>query len=364
MTEHSRGETAARTVPDEEWLNHRINEAVNASTRPLLEQLAAISERLNHSLPPREEPQQTDRTPASPTPIGAPAFASYRTKPLPNPPKFSGRRVEYAAWSTQMRDKIALDAHFFSSDYEIWYLIYSCLDSQPQQVVATFYQAGGPGGRREPAAFLQYLDRTYADQNEQARAAATLRELRQRDDQPLTQFLPRFEKTIAQAGGELWPDSAKITFLEGALNQQLRRSLVSVALPSSYTEWLARVQEVAGRLEGLAPSSRRPRDSRVPKAEPLARRDIDGDTRMTGVNKLGPKPRSSGPPLAQKPRDTRRCYDCGKVGHIARSCPERAARATRPARTARAHSPRYEDARSEQLDDSDEDSRAPESGKE
>ena len=84
-------------MSDEEWLNYRINEAVNESTRPLLEQLAAISERLSYLAPLREEPRQADRAPISPTPLGVPAFAINRTKPLLNPPKFSGKRVKYAA---------------------------------------------------------------------------------------------------------------------------------------------------------------------------------------------------------------------------------------------------------------------------
>lgn len=49
-------------------------------------------------------------------------------------------------------------------------------------MVAAFYAAGGIDGRYVPEAFLSYLDRIYKDRNEQARAAAALRSLRQRDD--------------------------------------------------------------------------------------------------------------------------------------------------------------------------------------
>ncbi|KJZ68106.1 hypothetical protein HIM_12505 [Hirsutella minnesotensis 3608] len=63
------------------------------------------------------------------------------------------------------------------------------LGEKPQQVVATFYAAGGPGGSYDPQEFMRYLDRTYQDSNIQSRAAATLRTMRQREDQPLATFL-------------------------------------------------------------------------------------------------------------------------------------------------------------------------------
>ena len=235
----------------QEQLELHIQNTVNAITGPLHEQIARLREQLSNHATAAPTPRSPVVPPMPEPYVGPGRTPFFRSKPLPSPPKFSGKRNEYAAWSQQMRDKIRLDEHFFAGWPEIWYLIYSCLDTQPQQVVATFYQAGGPGGSREPAAFMEYLDRTYADQNIQARAAASLRTLRQRDDQALAQFLRRFEKTIAQAGGTHWPDNAKITFLEGALNPQLRSCLVSASLPTDYNGWVSRAQEVAGRLEGL-----------------------------------------------------------------------------------------------------------------
>ncbi|KAK2730156.1 pol-like protein [Colletotrichum kahawae] len=41
-----------------------------------------------------------------------------------------------------IRDKIELDVRYISSNANIWYFINSCLNSGPQQVVATFYIAG------------------------------------------------------------------------------------------------------------------------------------------------------------------------------------------------------------------------------
>ncbi|KAK2728335.1 pol-like protein [Colletotrichum kahawae] len=51
------------------------------------------------------------------------------------------RRVNEAIYN-----KIELDVRYISNNADIWYFINSCLNSRLQQVVATFYAAGGPGG--------------------------------------------------------------------------------------------------------------------------------------------------------------------------------------------------------------------------
>ena len=58
---------------------------------------------------------------------------------MKDPPRFSGKRDEYASWSYQMNHKMRLDSHFYEGNSELWYLIYSCLEAKPQAVVSTFY---------------------------------------------------------------------------------------------------------------------------------------------------------------------------------------------------------------------------------
>ncbi|KAK2769751.1 pol-like protein [Colletotrichum kahawae] len=63
------------------------------------------------------------------------------------------RRVNEAV--NQIRDKIELDVRYISSNADIWYFINSCLNSGLQQVVATFYAAGGPEGTPSYSKALQ-----------------------------------------------------------------------------------------------------------------------------------------------------------------------------------------------------------------
>ncbi|KAK2731159.1 pol-like protein [Colletotrichum kahawae] len=61
-------------------------------------------------------------------------------------------------FNEQIRDKIELDVRYISSNADIWYFINSCLNSGLQQVVATFYIAGGLGRQKDSMEFLKYLD--------------------------------------------------------------------------------------------------------------------------------------------------------------------------------------------------------------
>ncbi|KJZ70649.1 hypothetical protein HIM_09969 [Hirsutella minnesotensis 3608] len=298
-----------------QWIDQRIQEVVSTTLGPLQAQLALMMDQFG-----RAQPQNIEDLPPPPMTRGL-----VTRKPLPNPPKYDGLRKSYAAWARQMRDKLELDAHYYNGNRELWYLINSCLGEKPQQVVATFYAAGGPGSAYDPQEFMRYLDRTYQDSNIQSRAAATLRTMRQRDDQTLASFLPRFEQALAEAGGAEWPDNAKIVFLENAISKRLQESLVTAVLPEDYQGWLARLQEIAGRLERLQSGKYLPSTGRsfpeLPKERVRERpEDSDGDVSMTDVNRTG-RESNGRRHLNQKHKDKRRCFRCGRADHVIADCP-------------------------------------------
>lgn len=316
-----------------EWVSRQINDAIN----PLQQQIAALMDQLQRmeSAGARAEGQRQPHLemPSVATPsiteadTRTPGEMVVRRKPLPDPPKFTGIRKEYAAWSQQMRSKISLDAYFYPDRRSVWYLINACLGTGPQQVVSTFYAAGGPGGSYDSAAFMEYLDRTYKDSNLQSRAANNLRTLRQGESQSLASFLPKFEQALADSGGAAWPDSAKITYLEGALNSRLQHSLVAADLPDDYHGWLRKVQDVAGRLQRVTSAHRgNAVTTSVTSQEPL--RDQDGDQPITGVNRINKaakkqRLRNDSVSSTETYTETRMCFGCGKKGHLRRNCPRK-----------------------------------------
>lgn len=251
-----------------------------------------------------------------------------KRKALPLPPKYSGKKKEYESWSQEMRAKIRIDGDFYDNDpIKLWWLINSCLGDSPRLIVATFVKSGGRSGAHDPDVFMAYLDSIYKDRTLQARAARDLRRMHQPDKASLATFIPKFEQTLVEAGGATWPDGAKITFLEGALNSELQRSLITVDLPvDDYPGWVRRVQEVASRLERF--------DANKQRGTP-SEKDLDGDTKMAGVNKVkgrrhqqvsdtrGSNARQGRDRSSGGHKNPRTCYYCEKAGHIARFCEQR-----------------------------------------
>jgi hypothetical protein len=190
---------------------------------------------------------------------------------------------------------------------------------------------------------MGYLDRTYKDVNRADRATEELRKLRQKEGQYFASFLPSFERTLSDAGGATWPDSARLAFLKGALNTQLSRALIPAQLPVTYADWVLTVQDIAGRVESdpdfrkSARATNAQRNDRGPAAKSSqntpTKTDGDGDVEMTGINRVkGQKEKSS---KQRRPRSDReppekshqskkeiRCYNCGHRGHVAANCNE------------------------------------------
>ncbi|KAJ6436266.1 ectomycorrhiza-upregulated zf-MYND domain-containing protein [Purpureocillium lavendulum] len=255
-----------------------------------------------------------------------------KTRPtLQDPPRYEGARAKFRAWLSEMRNKLRVDGTVIGSKADQFAYVYSRLGGAPQQMTIAFVEAGGKGGAYDPDDYLRYLEECYADPNLQARAIERLRSLRQRESESFAALLPRFEKELADSGGASWPDEVKISYLEGATNQQLRLAAVYQApARTSYTAWAQALQTLASGLDGLSrrEQGRDGRDPRGPSgkaATPEPRRftlDADGDTKMAGVNRAG-QPSGVHPDTEhdrKNPRDERRCYRCNQKGHLIANC--------------------------------------------
>lgn len=253
---------------------------------------------------------------------------SHGRKALKWPEPFDGTRSKFPAWKQEIRDKLEVDGDLIGSARARWYGINQCLGEKPKRVVATFYAAGGSNLRYDAEEFLKYLELSYGDPNQASKAAMRLRTIKQGERQSFAAFLPTFEQTLAEAGGSNWADAAKLTLLDSALHDTLRRALVAVDLSSDYAEWIRQVMRVSYKLEAISTGSakwaRHPNPSSLPRD---TQRDKDGDVRMTGVmaaatgSKKPQRARWVPEEEIQKRRQERRCFRCGASAHIVSECP-------------------------------------------
>ena len=67
---------------------------------------------------------------------------------------------------------------------------------------------------------MAYLNNIYGDNNAKERANNKLNSMSQ-GKEAFTIFLPKFKRTLAEAGGSEWTDEVKINTLKRMLNQEL-----------------------------------------------------------------------------------------------------------------------------------------------
>ena len=67
----------------------------------------------------------------------------------------------------------------------------------------------------------------------------------------LVAYLPRFERTLFEAGAENWPDDAKITTLVGGLSKEVKHRLdTQLTLPTEYDTFVRTLLTLSGHFKG------------------------------------------------------------------------------------------------------------------
>jgi hypothetical protein len=144
-----------------------------------------------------------------------------------------------------------------------------------------------------------------------------------------TTFLPKFERTLAEAGGNQWNDHVKINTLKRMLNQELRTSLVFIPEhPSEYHTFIRILQTLASRLATLDPRKPTmfagPRLT-APKPAPAAD-EMDWQPSINKVQTLIDKPGEQkraqwvSKDALKKRRNNNLCLRCGGKGHFIDKC--------------------------------------------
>lgn len=318
-------------------LLQQMEKTFQQSLQQLADQQAKQEEKLNQRLAELEECAKTPlTTPPVPSPTGQKKPSedlsndppvSKRPKPiLPDPPKYSGKRSEWGAWKLQMDLKLLIDEAAIGNETERMVYVYSRLEGDAAQMTKTFVQLAMNTQTADPANLLAYMEQALGDPNVKEKASNKLSSMRQ-GREAMAAFLPKYERTLAEAGGAHWSDDIKIHTLKRMLSKDIMEALIVADIPQQYHEFTHLVLRTDARLKALKDlrSGDTERASTRSLATPASGEPMDW---QPSINKVQTPTNGNEQKRAQwvtkdvleARKAARKCLRCGGNGHFISSC--------------------------------------------
>jgi Retrotransposon gag protein len=319
-----------------EQMQARMLQQMQQHMQRMAEEQAQREEKLSHRLAEIEARTQTPLTSPSEPPPPPPQPASdlrasgKRPKPtLPDPPKFSGKRTEWGAWKLEMKLKLRVDAAAIGGPVEQLIYVYSRLEGDAWQMTKSYVEAAADSPTANPADLIAYMERAYGDPNQKERATNKLSSMRQGKDS-VAAFLPKFERTLAEADGAEWSDVVKINTLKRMLNREVLEALIATDLPRDYHEFTRLILRTDARMRALKDSRFGSSMEKTSARPPTAATPAGGDPmdweattkKVTASATAGDKRRAQWvtKEVIEKRRAANQCLRCGSKDHFIKGC--------------------------------------------
>jgi len=243
----------------------------------IVQRINAMDQRTQAQGEPPLSADQTTPTPTTtsatvPTPASTSVLEEQTQRPrykLPEMKMFTGKRSNWRAWKNKIEEKLDRDRLAIGDRKDHFAYINACLDDTPAKMVLAYVERQRINSTEDPGHFMTYLNSIYGNTNTKEYAVNKLNMMSQ-GKEAFAIFLPKFETTLADAGGGEWTDEVKINTLKRTLNQEMRKSFIYMpAQPTEYSAFIDSIQTLASRLAVFDRGSRKPAAPTVPKLTPL-----------------------------------------------------------------------------------------------
>lgn len=232
------------------------------------------------------------------------------------------------------------------SDFFMQLFSQAVTGTDKELIMGQFEEMVIEGETSDALGLLTKMDELYKDRNAKQTAANLLHSCKQFKDESLSSFLPRFQKLLTRSPSSARDDKGKTIYLKNALNQATKTFMVGRIEPDGFNDLIKYLSKMGSQMEevahlktriyhngqigtfddgtrGIAGGKLLGRNSSFSPLHPALNIpdniiDSDGDTKMTGVNKIHAKW------VSKKELERRKiegeCIRCGKKGHLIQRC--------------------------------------------
>lgn len=263
------------------------------------------------------------------------------SKVLPELGVYEGSREGLDAWEDQARNKMSIDYSRCSEQTKL-FAVWSKVGGRAAEQMTPWFKNHREDEGTTYKDLLQQLETIYGDPHREENARRQIYTLRQKG-QSFQDFFAEFDRMLQLAGGDNWPDTAKIGLIENALNRELADRMVGRASGKEtwreYVDLLVLVSNSMGRLvRPTATASTSSTNARgemrggagryKPHFTPTAARQpqaSDGDRmdwELTGPSRAATVQRAKwvSADEIERRKTAKLCVRCGGSGHFIRNC--------------------------------------------
>lgn len=170
---------------------------------------------------------------------------------LPVLKEFNGNRGMWDEWHLAAVHKLTKDGEAIGSDLDQFMYIYARLEGDAVKMVSTTARTLSEQKKGNGLEFLRYMNTVFGDPNKKARAEQQLYSLKQKEREPFSSFLPRFETVLANAGWSCYSNSQKISLLKNDLSKEIRLALIGNQMPSSWSDFISYILTISSDIFAL-----------------------------------------------------------------------------------------------------------------